>query len=197
MGTEFLLEKGHRRIGFATVIEGLSFTEQAYEGYKQAMRLGGGVLSDQGVIRMDREVSLHGYRQAVLEQLERLIRDYRPTALVIDPFEETSAVLALIDRLGISIPEDLELVVQDLDTIGQSIPQRPLLHEVCQPLFEMGAEAVKQINQLIETGGPRITRMLNPRLEIKTFESSPSRPERPGEHMSQQTLSGKPLVGSV
>ncbi len=144
--TKYLLELGHRHIGFISGTPELSSTTERLNGFRAA-------LTDQGV---EYEPDLFipgnffetgGYRAT--SQLLDLPQ--RPTAIFAsNDLSAFGAINAARDR-GLRIPDDLSIV--GFDDIPLASITYPKLTTVRQPLIQMGRVAVKLLFEQIEDPG--------------------------------------------
>jgi LacI family transcriptional regulator len=141
--TQYLINLGHRRIGFITGLMGLSSAVERLEGYRAA-------LSDHDIpVRSELIVegdfwSDGGY--AAAEQLLSLSEV--PTAIFASNDLSAFGAMEAIRERGFRIPEDISLV--GFDDIPQASIVYPKLTTVRQPLDQMGRVAAKMLLEHIE-----------------------------------------------
>ncbi len=75
-GVRYLLERGHRRIGYLGDLQSISSARERYEGYREALA-GAGVPVDPWLVRLD----VHSPEMAEAQCLELLAADNPPSAL--------------------------------------------------------------------------------------------------------------------
>ena len=158
--TQRLLDKGHTRIAYAADIPSLSFAEQRYQGYADAFRNHGATVSDELVVHIHEE-QIAAIEETILAQLEDVLTNRKPTALVLAAGvrDQWHAVLQWIRRMGLRIPQDLEVIA--FDEIAENAPEKRAVHEIVQPLFRLGETAVECICG-IAGGKAQQTRILLP-----------------------------------
>ena len=153
LATEHLIGLGHRRIGFvgdATFSkppEGLGFTSSAYRlrGYKQALATAG--------IEAEADLIQRGPHDAAsaAELTAQLLKSSDPpTAIFAASDTQAVGVLAVADRLGVPVPDQLSVVGFD-DIESAAFLQ---LSTVRQPLSLSGAEGARRLCALLR--GERI-----------------------------------------
>jgi LacI family transcriptional regulator len=132
--TDFLLRKGHRRVGFVRGPKIHLVSMRRYNGYANA--LGGRGL------RIDPSLVVQGdfSRQSGREQAATLFAA-KPTAIFASNDEMAVGIIDAAQAVGIAIPEDISLAGFDDNAIARTV--RPRLTSVRQPLEEMGEAACR------------------------------------------------------
>src|SRR4051794_33622811 len=133
---EHLIDLGHRRIGMAIGIRGLSTTEERVRGYTLALDRAGipfdpALLAEGGSQRDQARTAMH----ALLEHSEP------PTAVVSGNNFMTIGLLRAISERGLRVPDDLALV--GFDDFEWADLFHPRLTVIRQPTSELGARAVE------------------------------------------------------
>lgn len=142
LATEHLLSLGHRRIGHAGGPAGVDCSEARLAGYSSALRRAGIALDESLVTH-----SAFDYEAGRLAGGRLLDRDDPPTAIFAGNDEIALGLMEEARRRSIRIPEDLSVVgFDDTFLASRSAPQ---LTTVGQPLFEMGAIALKTLTRLV------------------------------------------------
>ena len=157
--TRYLIELGHKRIGFiVSPLDGSSATEHRYNGYRQALQESNIPLDESLVKIITTKASTSPkkiFRQAYtvihydLEKIESfLARKDRPTAIFTVNDLIALDTLKVAKKLRLRVPEDLSLVGFDnIDIVSHlEVP----LTTVHQAKYEMGAEAAKILIEKIE-----------------------------------------------
>lgn len=142
-GTKYLIDLGHKRIGFITGLMDLGCSQDRLQGFIQAMN----------EVDYDTDKSLIGsgsFTRASGELLakEWLSRNEKPTAIFASNDEMALGVMDVAESLGINIPS--ELSVLGFDDINEARLRRPGLTTIKQPLFEMGNQAAIGIIDLLD-----------------------------------------------
>ncbi len=141
--TEYLINSGHRRIGFITGNLDIRSGLDRLHGYRAALQ-DYGIEVDQSLIRNGDFLPKSGYiaAQALLE-LENC-----PTAIFASSdLMAFGAINAIIDA-GLHVPQDISVI--GFDNIPQTELFRPRLTTVHQPLEEMGRIATRMLLQQIQ-----------------------------------------------
>jgi LacI family transcriptional regulator len=141
--TEYLLELGHRRIGFLAGRPDLESARLRERGYRQALATAG-IPIDENLIRSG------GYEAATAAgpARELLELDPRPTAIFAANDVTALETMRVARRLGLLLPDDLSVV--GFDNVPESALGTPALTTVEQPIQQMGREAARLLIELIE-----------------------------------------------
>lgn len=140
--TTYLIELGHRRIGFVAGTPELGCALKRLEGYKAALR-DHGLPIDPDLIREGDFHQPTGYRGGV--DLVRL--GDRPTAIFASNDMMAFGVMEAVREQGLSIPNDISII--GFDDIPQAANVHPRLTTVRQPLEQMGRVATSMLLELI------------------------------------------------
>ncbi len=144
---EYLIERGHRNIGFVIAERREnSIMSQRLLGYKDALRAHGLPYSEEYVI----DAQGFSYRSGYTSFMELLGRGVDETAVFC--ISDTLAIgvaKAALDR-GLRIPEDISIV--GFDGIEQTKYYNPVLTTVLQPYRQMAYEAVETLRSVIDGG---------------------------------------------
>ncbi|MCB9422348.1 MAG: LacI family DNA-binding transcriptional regulator [Ardenticatenaceae bacterium] len=142
--TEFLLQKGHRRIGFINDIDPIPARYGRLQGYQQALAA--------YAISFDEELTVYqetdpagGYDGAMA--LMKLSNP--PTALFCFNDRMAMGAYDALRKLNLSIPDDVAIVGFDNQELI-SANLHPGLTTVALPHYEMGQWAVKKLLQIID-----------------------------------------------
>lgn len=141
--TEYLIQLGHRRIGFIAGREGLKSAEQRLRGYKDA-------LNEAGIPFSDYLVEPGDYRRQMgfISAQKLLNLRPRPTAIFAANDESAIGTIEAARQEGLRIPRDLS--VAGFDDLPQAAYLTPSLSTVSQSIPEMGRIATKRIIRLID-----------------------------------------------
>ncbi len=160
-GITYLIELGHRRIGFVSGPDMMSCSMERLAGYRA-------VLNDQGISYDDRLIvpgnhtQLGGYKACVqLLDLEK-----PPSAIFAANDVSAFGVIDAARARGMHIPDDISIM--GFDDIPQAGWMTPALTTVRQPLFAMGRQAAKMLFEFIEEPkGPMRRLQLSTELVIR------------------------------
>lgn len=137
------IENGHKNIAFLVgpLREPIN-SEQKLAGYKRALQEAGIEYNEENVIEGD-----YSYDSG-LEALERLIESKnRPTAIYVGSDEMALGVIHGAKDKGIDVPDELEVISSDNTRLSQMV--RPQLTTVVQPLYDIGAVAMRLLTKLM------------------------------------------------
>jgi LacI family transcriptional regulator len=138
----YLLDLGHRRIGFIGGDPELASAEERMAGYCDA-------LAEAGIAFDSALVAAGNFRYSGGLQAAQKLLDLaeRPTAIVAaNDFSAIGAIEAIRGQ-GLSIPEDISII--GFDDIPQAKWLRPALTTVRQPLVEMGHRATQLLLRML------------------------------------------------
>jgi DNA-binding LacI/PurR family transcriptional regulator len=156
--TMYLAGRGHRRIGFVKGTDTVKDAHDRYMGYRKA-------INDIG-IKYDPRLE---YQSNFLEESGiKAVRYYfsgkfeRPSAIFFSSDAVAMTAINELRNIGVSCPKEVSIV--GFDGIDAGRYTDPPLTTVLQPIYEMAAEAVRQIIRDIENG----TRFTGSRFFIAT-----------------------------
>jgi LacI family transcriptional regulator len=136
--TRYLIELGHRRIGFIAGLSGLYSAVERQEGYAAALADHGIPLCNDLIVQGEFSFE-EGY--SAVEKL--LALEERPTAIFASNDLSAFGALEAIRQHGLRIPDDISLL--GFDDIPQASVTYPKLTTVRQPLEQMGRAAVAML----------------------------------------------------
>ena len=160
LATEYLLELGHRRIGFLAGRPDLESARLRERGYRTALKKAG-IKIDSSLIRIG------GYQVDTAEVAARqmLEPEDRPTAIFAANDVSALATISVAGSLGLAVPEDLSVI--GFDNVPESALSEPPLTTIEQPIQQMGFDATQILIRLIaEQPVPEHT-MLPTRLVVR------------------------------
>jgi LacI family transcriptional regulator len=146
--TAYLLSLGHRRIGFIKGHQDHSAAPLRHQGYLDAMAEAGVEVNPSWV-----QPGAFSFRSGFGAAERLLALPERPTAIFASNDDMALAVMAVANRMGLTVPRDLSVAGFDDSPIAQVI--WPQLTTVRQPVSEMGAAAA---TILIEKSSAQRTR---------------------------------------
>jgi LacI family transcriptional regulator len=142
LATEYLLELGHRRIGFLAGRPDLESARLRERGYRTALKKAG-IKIDSSLIRIG------GYQVDTAEEAaqQMLTPDDRPTAIFAANDVSALATISVAGSLGLAVPEDLSVI--GFDNVPESALSEPPLTTIEQPIQQMGFDATEILIRLI------------------------------------------------
>ena len=150
--TEYLIELGHRRIGFITGDMEMAAARNRLGGYQAALRTHH-LASDPALVRNGEFHYPEGYAAA----LALLALPDSPTAIFASNDDMAIATLDALRGQGLRVPEDLSVV--GFDGIPQAALVHPPLTTVSQPLTKMGRVATQMLLDRLNDPGKPIRRV--------------------------------------
>jgi LacI family transcriptional regulator len=142
VGTQHLLELGHRRIAYIRGEEDHESTERRYRGYADALLLAG-IQPDPALVAS----SNFNHQGGVHAATQLLTMAPRPTAIVAGADPIAFGALDAARALGLSVPDDVSIA--GFDDLPQAARCTPPLTTVRQPLREMGRAGARALLSLI------------------------------------------------
>ncbi|WP_238007447.1 LacI family DNA-binding transcriptional regulator [Dactylosporangium sp. AC04546] len=142
LGTQHLLDLGHRRIAMLSGRPDLESAKLREQGYTDALRAAG-VPVDPALIQVgnyDPDASAEAARRL-------LAGPDRPTAIFAANDISAIAAMEVATGMGLRVPEDLSVV--GFDNVPESALTTPALTTVEQPIHEMGHRAIDLLIQLM------------------------------------------------
>jgi LacI family transcriptional regulator len=153
--TRYLIQLGHRRIGFVAGPMNESPSGERMVGYRDALTQNG-IPFDEGCVRYGDFSRQSGYASA----RALLALDPRPTAIFASNDPMAFGAMKAIQQAGLRIPEDISVV--GFDDIASSAETHPPLTTVRQPLREMGRLGAQILLDMLR-GHPHL-----PKAELRT-----------------------------
>lgn len=162
LATRYLLELGHRSIGYIGDLPGVSLADERLAGYRRALAQRG--------IAFDRSMVMPGdfYQESGRVAMRRLLYEAgrEPTAVFAANDLMALGAIEALDREGLRVPDDVSLV--GCDDIPNLHLYRVPLTSVALPSLEIGRLAAKKIVGVLEGDDPLPAQMvLEPELKIR------------------------------
>jgi LacI family transcriptional regulator len=134
---------GHKQIAFVVgPLHEPRNVEKKLKGYKRALEEAGIPFNDELVIEGD-----YTYDSG-LEAFDKLVEvAQRPTAILVGSDEMALGVVHGAQDKGFSIPDDFEVITSDNTRL--SLMVRPQLTTIVQPLYDLGAVAMRLLTKLM------------------------------------------------
>ncbi|WML40866.1 catabolite control protein A [Neobacillus sp. OS1-2] len=141
--TKEFIEKGHKQIAF--VIGPLHEPKNAQKklkGYQRALVEAGLPFNEELLFEGD-----YTYDSGI-EAIEKLLEAAeRPTAILVGSDEMALGVVHGAEDKGFNVPEDFEIITSDNTRLALMV--RPQLTTIVQPLYDMGAVAMRLLTKLM------------------------------------------------
>ncbi|HEY8426131.1 MAG TPA: LacI family DNA-binding transcriptional regulator [Limnochordales bacterium] len=167
--TRYLIELGHRTIGYVAGIMEIPSSQQRLLGYREAMREAGLKVEPWMVQPGDYT------RMAGMQAVERWIRGGTlPTAIFASNDQMAHGAMDALRQHGLRVPQDVS--VMGFDDIPVAALLDPPLTTVSQRMYEMGMRAATMLLQRLsgETGGDETERVIiEPTLVIRASCAPP------------------------
>lgn len=143
-----LVGRGHRRIGFLTLPDGMTARGLRLDGYRRALVENGIAFDDDLVITAALRNAAHEF-DVLWHSLDRLLRlPNPPTAICCANDKMAMRVYALLNARGLKVPVDISVVgYDDYRIITEHLD--PPLASVELPYAAMGARAAEKLLRLI------------------------------------------------
>jgi LacI family transcriptional regulator len=137
------IEKGHRNIAFVIgPLHEPKNAEKKLTGYKRALEEAGIAFKEEFVFEGD-----YTYDSG-LEAFDKLLEcSERPTAILVGSDEMALGVVHGAEDKGFTIPDDFEIITSDNTRLALMV--RPQLTTIVQPLYDIGAVAMRLLTKLM------------------------------------------------
>jgi len=145
--TRYLIELGHRRLGFIKGHPNQSASDERWRGFLAGLQESGDSVPPPQV-----EQGFFSYRSG-LDAARKLLSSGRPPSAIFASNDDmAAAVVAEAHRRGLDVPRDLTVVGFDDTLIASTI--WPELTTIQQPIAEMAVEAVAMLARAIRDPRP-------------------------------------------
>jgi LacI family transcriptional regulator len=137
------IEKGHKHIAFVVgPLHEPKNAEKKLKGYKRALEEAGIAFREDLIFEGD-----YTYDSG-LEAFEKLLESSeRPTAILVGSDEMALGVVHGAEDKGFTIPDDFEIITSDNTRLALMV--RPQLTTIVQPLYDIGAVAMRLLTKLM------------------------------------------------
>ncbi len=156
LAAEYLIRKGHRRIGMVNVAENKDYTADRLEGYRQALREHGITADEQSVVYAENNVN------GGVEATRRLLSHGGCTAIFCATDTIAIGAAKAIAEAGLRVPEDISIM--GFDGLGHQLLATPRVTTVKQPIYEMGIMLAQALLDKLDGKTERISRLVVPTL---------------------------------
>ncbi|MHC5251904.1 catabolite control protein A [Listeria kieliensis] len=140
---ELFIQNGHKQIAFVTgSLEEPVNRELKLKGYQDALKNAGISYNEDYVIEAD-----YDYNSGVraFEQLNQLNK--RPNAVIVTDDELAIGILNTALDAGVKVPDELEIMTSNNTKL--TLMSRPQLSTIVQPLYDIGAVAMRLLTKLM------------------------------------------------
>ncbi len=143
---EYLLKRGHRRIGLLTLIPQIDATRLRGLGIRRAFK-DAGVAFDENLDQQGMVGLVHGEKMVAFDAAVKMLQQKnRPTAIICGNDAVALQVYSAAAHLDLHVPQDLSIMgFDDLKVISENL--RPSLTTVALPYFEIGRRAVELMRE--------------------------------------------------
>jgi LacI family transcriptional regulator len=137
-----LVQKGHKKIAFVSGPVEEQVGVEKFAGYRRALEEAGLAFDEELVIEGD-----YSYESGIeaFEKIQGLTE--RPSAVFVSTDEMALGVIHGATDLGVSIPEDVEIIGFDNTRLATMV--RPRLTTVVQPMYDIGAVAMRLLTKFM------------------------------------------------
>jgi len=153
--TQYLIQLGHRRIGFVAGRFDTSSGTDRLAAYRSALN-DAGILFDPGLVQRGEYEQAEGYlaANALLDLPEP------PTAIFCANDVSAFGAYEAVRNRGLHIPQDISII--GFDDIPQAAQVHPPLTTIQQPLVEIGRRAARLLVQYVEQPDHPVERVVLP-----------------------------------
>ncbi|KEQ27375.1 catabolite control protein A [Paenibacillus sp. A3] len=138
-----LLENGHRDIAMISgTLQDPANGYARYQGYKKALEAANIPLREELV-----RIGNYRYESGLEVTKYFLELDNRPTAIFAATDEMAIGAIHTLQDNGLKVPEDMSVI--SVDNIRMASMVRPLLTTVAQPMYDIGAVAMRLLTKLM------------------------------------------------
>ena len=139
----YLVNLGHKRIGYLGGSFDFVFNQERFEGYLQVLK--------EHNLEYGKELTMESINteESGYEAMRKLLESSSiPTAVFVANDLDAIGAMKAVKEKGLRIPEDISLI--GFDDIQLASYTEPTLTTVRQPIYEMGTTAISLLVQLIE-----------------------------------------------
>jgi LacI family transcriptional regulator len=158
---EYLLKRGHSRIGLVTLIPDIEATRLRGHGVRRAHQ-DAGVQFDESLDRLGIEGVVGNEKMIAFETTVEMLRHKdRPTAIICGNDTVATQVYYAVAHLGLKVPDDVSIIgFDDQKLISENL--RPSLTTVALPYFEIGRLAVETMREAKKYDADWVPKILVP-----------------------------------
>ena len=170
----YFLSGGHTRIGFLTESLQSNLGKQRFAGYAEALKAWG-IAVDETLV-----MEIHPFYERSLKATKTLLSLPKPPTAIFAANDEVAiGAIHAIQDAGRSVPDDVEVIGFDNTRLAQMV--RPMLTSVVQPLYDIGAVAMRLLTKLIQQEEVGMKTVILPhRLEFRQSTRSSQQTQQDG-----------------
>jgi len=145
--TRYLLEKGHRKIGFVGYIKA-GHIIQRYDGFYQAYIESGEQPCKQWIVNVSFDKKEENWVRYLRRDFAGMMK-YKPTSIFVSGVSILlNGVLPVLREKKLRIPHDIEVITYD--EIPWIIEEKEAIHEIIQSFDKMGKIAIEKMENIIK-----------------------------------------------
>lgn len=142
--TEYMIERGYKKIGHIGIDNDLSYSEDRYQGYIDCMNEHGMPLPENGVVR----VPNHEWDGKIA--ITKIYEESDVDAVVCASDALALGVMEYVSDNGINVPEDLGVI--GFDGLGYEKMVKPNITTMRQPVYEVGRILATRMLDILNSG---------------------------------------------
>ena len=138
-----LTDRGHKKIAMVSgSLQNAIIKTKMIPGYRKALEAANIPYNEEYLVETD--MTYDDGMEALNQLMES---EDKPTAIFVNSDEAALGVIHAAQDLGISIPEDLEVISSDNTRLALMV--RPRLTTIVQPLYDIGAVSMRLLTKLM------------------------------------------------
>lgn len=153
--TRFLIAQGNKHPAFIYGHDDTRISQFKFEGYKRALKEYNVTLNEKFVVNVD-----YSYDSGTKAAAELLALKDRPTSVFVASDELGLGVIHGAQDLGFRVPEDLEVFGFNNTRLATMV--RPTLSTIVQPMYDIGAVAMRLLTKLMNAEEVEETQVILP-----------------------------------
>jgi GntR family transcriptional regulator of arabinose operon len=138
----YLLRKGHKKIGFASLFPDKVHIAARFQGYSDALQKDGIAVDPNQVVKLGDVLSAPEIKKIFQKRLTDVLTLTRPTALVVAEGYLLPHILETLYELNYKLPDDIEIMT--FNKVPDDLKEKAFIHEIEEQYEEMGRLAVRQ-----------------------------------------------------
>ncbi len=178
--TRYLLDLGHRNIGFIKGHPNHVASRDRHQGFCDALTEAG-MDADRAPV----EQGYFSYRSGLIAGERLLGRADRPTAIFASNDDMAAATISIAHRMGLNVPDDVSIVGFDDTALATSV--WPELTTVKQPISSMAEAALELLIADLRTHSPGAPRKFTERVLSHAMMIRESSDSPPGARKTKKT----------